>query len=85
MGFLQATILEWVATHSSRDLPNPEIELKSSALQADSLPSEPPEKPKNTGVHSLSLLQGFCPAGLTDPGIKPGSLALQADSLSTEL
>ena len=29
------------------------------ALQADSLPSEPPGKPKNTGVGSLSLLQGI--------------------------
>ena len=28
-----------------RDLPNPEIEPRSPALQADSLPSEPPEKP----------------------------------------
>ena len=28
------------------------------ALQVDSLPTEPPEKPKNTGVDSLSLLQG---------------------------
>ena len=54
-------------------------------MQAGSLPTEPQGKSKNTGVHSISLLQGFCPAGLTDPGIKPGSLALQADSLSTEL
>ena len=38
-------------------LPNPGIEHRSPALQADSLPSEPPEKPKNTGVGSLSLLQ----------------------------
>ena len=29
-----------------------------SALQVDSLPSEPPGKPKNTGVGSLSILQG---------------------------
>ena len=28
-----------------RDLPNPEIEPKSPAFQADSLPSEPPGKP----------------------------------------
>ena len=28
-------------------------------LQADSLPSEPPGKPMNTGVGSLSLLQGI--------------------------
>ena len=28
-----------------RDLPDPEIELRSSAMQADSLPSEPAGKP----------------------------------------
>ena len=39
------------------DLPNPGIELRSSSLQTDSLPSESPRKPKNTGVDSLSLLQ----------------------------
>ena len=32
-------------------------EPRSPTLQADSLPSEPPGKPKNTGVGSLSLLQ----------------------------
>ena len=40
------------------DLPNPGIEPRSPELQADSLPPEPPGKPKNTGVGSLSLLQG---------------------------
>ena len=30
----------------SRDLPNPGIEPRSPTLQADSLPSEPPGKPK---------------------------------------
>ena len=44
---------------SSRDLPNPGIELRFPTLQADSLPAEPPRKPKNTGVGSLSLLQGI--------------------------
>ena len=38
---LQAKMLEWVAMPFSRDLPNPEIEPGSPALQADSLPSEP--------------------------------------------
>ena len=38
-------ILEWVANPSSRDLPNPGIELGSPALQAESLPAEPPGKP----------------------------------------
>ena len=31
--------------HSPGDLPDPGIELRSPALQADSLPSEPPGKP----------------------------------------
>ena len=43
---------------SPGDLPNPGIE---PALQVDSLPAEPPGKPKNTGVSSLSLLQGIFP------------------------
>ena len=51
------------------------------ALQADSLPSEPPGKPKNTTVGSLSLLQGDLPY----PGIKPWSSVFQADSLPAEL
>ena len=64
-----------------RDLPNPGIEPRSPSLQVISLPAEPPEKPKNTGVGTLSLLQGDLP----DPGIKPGSPAFQADSLLAEL
>ena len=44
---------------SPRDLPNPGIKPRSPTLQADSLPAEPPGKPKNTGVGSLSLLQGI--------------------------
>ena len=43
---------------SMGDLPNPGIEPRSPTLQADSLPSELPGKSKNTGVGSLSLLQG---------------------------
>ena len=44
-GILQAIILEWVAIPFSRDLPDPGIEPRFPALQADSLPSEPPGKP----------------------------------------
>ena len=44
---------------SPGDLPNPEIKPRSPALQARSLPFEPPGKPKNSGVGSLSLLQGL--------------------------
>ena len=39
-GILQARILEWVAIPSLGDLPDPEMEPGSPALQADSLPSE---------------------------------------------
>ena len=45
-GVLQARILEWVAFPFSRDLPNPGMEPRSPALQADSLPAEPPGKPR---------------------------------------
>ena len=44
---------------SSGDHPNPGIEPGSPTLQADALPPEPPGKPKNTVVGSLSLLQGI--------------------------
>ena len=43
-GISQARILERVAVSFSRDLPNPEINPRSPALQASSLPSEPPGK-----------------------------------------
>ena len=40
-------------------LPNPGVELKSPALQADSLPSEPPEKlPTTMGISQTSSGQG---------------------------
>ena len=42
----------WVAIPFSRDLPKPGSEPGSSALQADSLPSEPPGK-------SLLVITGF--------------------------
>ena len=42
---------------SPGDLPNPGIKPRSWALQEDSLPAEPPGKPKNRGVSSISLLQ----------------------------
>ena len=43
----------------SGDLPNPGIKPRYPELQVDSLLSEPPGKPKNTGVGGLSLLQGI--------------------------
>ena len=41
-GISQARILEWVAIPG--DLPDPELDPRSPALQADSLSSEPPKK-----------------------------------------
>ena len=40
-----------------------------TALQADSLPSEPPGKPMNTGVGSLSILQGIFPFQESNRGL----------------
>ena len=60
-GILQARILEWVAFPSPGDLPNLGIEPWSPTLLADSLLAEPQGRPKNTGVSSLSLLQGNLP------------------------
>ena len=51
------------------DLPNPGIGLGDPALQGDCLPSEPPEKPNNTRVGSLSLLQGNFPTQESNWGL----------------
>ena len=56
-GSLQAEYWSRQPFPSPGDLPNPRIEPRSPAWQADSLPAEPQRKPKNTGVGSLSLLQ----------------------------
>ena len=69
MGILQARILEWVAMPSSRGLSNPGIKPRSPALPADSLPSEPPGKPKNTGVGSLFHLQRIFPTQESNRGL----------------
>ena len=67
-GILQARILAWVAFPFSRGSSHPRIEPRSPTLQADSLPAEPPGKPKSTGVGSLSLLQGIFPTQLSNQG-----------------
>ena len=66
---------------SPGDLLNPGIKPRSPTLQADSLPAEPQEKPRNTGVGSLSLLQQIFPTQESNR-VFP---ALQVDSLPTEL
>ena len=78
-GILQAKTLECVAFPFSRGSSQPRSsEPQSLALQADSLPAEPPGKPKNAGVGSLSLLRGNLP----DPGMKLVTPELKADPLS---
>ena len=62
------------------DLTNPGTEPRSPALQVDSLPTEPPGKPKTTGIGSLSLLQGNFPTQESNQ-----SPALHVDSLPAEL
>ena len=52
-GILQARILEWVAIPSLGVLSNPGTEPRFPALQADSLPAEPPGKP---GCRDLGFL-----------------------------
>ena len=61
------------------DLPYPGIEPRSPALQVDSLPSEPPGKPKNTGVGCHFLLQGNFPTQGWNPHLLP-LLHWQVDS-----
>ena len=57
-GILQARILEWVAIFFSRRSSSPRFEPGSPALQADSLPSEPPGK---TYKLSSTVLKACCP------------------------
>ena len=73
MGFSRQ---EWVAIPFSRGSSNPQIEPGSSALQADSLSSEPPGKPKNTEWVAYPFSRGS-----SRPRGRLGSPALQAASL----
>ena len=61
MGFSRQEYWSGLPCPPPGELPNPGIEPRSPTLQADSLPSEPPGKPQNTGVGILSLLQGNFP------------------------
>ena len=67
-GILEARILEFPFP-SPGDLLNPEIKPGSPALQADSLPTEPQGKPKNTGMRSLSLFQWIFPTQELNRGL----------------
>ena len=75
MGFSRQEYWSGLPFPSPGDLPDPGIKPGSPALQIDALPSEPPGKPKNTGVGCYFLLQRIF--------LTPGEdlLHWQADSL----
>ena len=50
MGFSRQEYLSGLPCPSPGDLSDPEIESESPTFQADSLPSEPPGKPKESPV-----------------------------------
>ena len=60
-GILQATILKCVAFPFFKGSSQPRDQTRSPSLQADSLPTEPQGKPRNTGVDSLSVSSGSFP------------------------
>ena len=73
MGILQARLLEWVATPSSRASSRSRdgTQVFRIAGKFFSLHSEPPGKPQNTGVGSPSLLQGFFLSQEWNQGLLP--------------
>ena len=69
MGFSRQEYWTGLPCPSPGDLPNPGMEPRFPALQADSLPAEPPGKPKNTRVGSLSVLQWIFPTQELNRGL----------------
>ena len=81
MGILQARILEWVATPSSRGSSQPKDWTQLSLMAGGFFTSWATRE-------SQEYLSGRpipSPVDLSNPGIEPGSLALPADSLAAEL
>ena len=54
---------------SSKGSSQPRDQIRSSAMQFDSLPFVSSRKPKNTRVDSLSLLQGIFPTQELNQGL----------------
>ena len=69
MGFPRQEYWSGLACPPPGDLPNREIKPWSPSLQVDSLPSELPEKPMNTGIDSLYLFQGIFPTQESNQGL----------------
>ena len=76
-GILQARILDWVAMPFSRGSSQPRGQTQVSRI-VDSLLSEGPRKPMNTGALRS-------PGDPPNSGIKLGSPVLEADSLPAKL
>ena len=57
MGFFRQEYWSGLPVPSPGDLPDPGIEPRSPALQADALPSEPPGKPKEKEGKGVMKLQ----------------------------
>ena len=72
MGILQSRILSGLACPPPGDLSNPRMKPRSPTLPADSLPSEPPRKPKNTGVRSLPYNQEIFISTIVSGGLTCG-------------
>ena len=69
MGFSRQEYWSGLPCPPPGNLPNPGIEPRSPTLQVDSLLTEPPWEPKNTGMGSCSLLQAIFPAQGSNPGL----------------
>ena len=68
-GILQARILKWVAIPFSRRSSQTRDQTQVSHIARGFFTIEPPGKPKNTGVGSLSLLQGIFPTRELNQGL----------------
>ena len=73
-----SAVLRILITHVSRSVMSDSLQPRGLSPARLLCPWNSPGK--NTGVGSHALLQGNLP----DPGIEPGSLTLQADSLPSE-
>ena len=69
MEILQAKILEWVTMPSSRGSSQPSDRTQVSHTEGGFFTIEPPGYTKNTGVGSLSLLQGKFPTQELNQGL----------------
>ena len=77
MGFSRQEYWRGLPSPSPGDLPDPETKPRSPTLQADSLPSEPPGKPRNwvksSKLEVLPLRLGYNPflLKLVSGGLSP--------------